>query len=148
MLENKLSDKKRLAFTLLSDLGLILFFFGLVRYLVAGADGLGTVVLSGAFLITAVCAILMLTGVISLISQIVRKIGRRITKRQLITGYAFPVFSSLAAFLSTLTAVVLDILFRYETGVCLVAQCEMCIGAFICFLFVLPIYRGFNRVKS
>ena len=130
----KISDKQRLILTLCAVPGLILFFVGLTTYMLNGAEGLETVVISALFLLTALCIPVILTGAAALICQRIKGIGRELTPRQLMLGVKFSAYGSLGAGLLTLTALFLDFLFHYEGGMCMLAQGEMSLGALILFL--------------
>lgn len=145
MYESQISNKNRLILGLLSDIGWILFFTAIVLYMTSGADGLGTVAVSAFFLLTLLSAVIVLIGIVALIVQRVKKLSRRISRRQLITGYGFTVFGALAGCVFSLCSVVIDLIFQYETGICFAAQCLMCAGALLCFVFSLPILRSFKK---
>ena len=142
--ETQISDKKWLTLRLISDVGWLMYFAGMALYMISGADGLGTVILSATFLLGWLCILAMLIGIIELVSQRIRKLNRRLKKSQLVSGFGFVVYGSLAGCLLSAASVVTDILFGYETGMCLAAQCVMAAGAFICFAFGLPIMRSFK----
>ena len=130
---------------LLSDIGRILLFAGIVLYMANGADGLGTIVISALFLITLLSAVFVLIGVIALITQRIRKIGRELTKRQLTVGFGFAVFGALIAAAAATGSVFVDVFWHYETGICFVSQCMMAAGGLICFIFGYPIFRSFKK---
>ena len=69
MYESKISDKRWLILGLLSDIGWIMLFAGIVMYMANGADGLGTVAISALFLVTLLSAVFVLFGVIALITR-------------------------------------------------------------------------------
>lgn len=142
--ESKISGKKRLTLGLISDIGWLMYFAGMALYMLNGADGLGTVILSATFLLNWMCILVMLVGIIALISQRVRKLNRRIKKSQLVTGFGFVIYGALGGFLFSAASAVIDLLLRYETGMCFAAQCVMAAGALVCFVFGLPIMRSFR----
>lgn len=144
MVETKLSDGKWLALGLISDVGWLLYFAGFTLYLLSGADGLGTVILSAAFLLNAAAALSVLTGIVELISQRIRKLDRRLKKSQVIMGFGCCVCGGLAGGLVSLFSAAVDLLFHYETGMCFAAQCMMAVGGLLCFGFGLPIWRSFR----
>ncbi len=139
-----ISDKKWLTLGLLSDLGWIAYFVGFALYLINGADGLGTVVLSVTFLLNCLCVLAVAVGIIEIISQRIRRLSRTIGKGDLIFGFGFAVFGALAGFLLTGASAVIDVLLQYETGMCFAAQIIMAVGALVCFAFGLPIMRSFK----
>ena len=139
-----ISDKKWLTLGLLSDLGWIAYFVGFALYLINGADGLGTVVLSVTFLLNCLCVLAVAVGIIEIISQRIRRLSRTIGKGDLIFGFGFAVFGALAGFLLTGASAVIDVLLKYETGMCFVSQIIMAVGALVCFAFGLPIMRSFK----
>lgn len=145
MYESKISDKRWLILGLLSDIGWIMLFSGIVMYMVNGADGLGTVAISALFLITLLSAVFVLIGVIALITQRIRKIDRVLTKRQLVISFGFVVFGALTAAAASMGSVFVDALWHYETGVCFIARCLMYAGGLICFAFGYPIFKSFKR---
>lgn len=144
MYESNISDKKWLTLGLVSDVGWLMYFAGLALYMLNGADGLGTVIISALFLLNGLCVLAVLVGIIELILQRVRKLSRRLKRSQLVIGFGLVVYGALGGFLFTGASVVIDILFGYEIGMCLAGQCLMAAGAFICFAFGLPIMRSFR----
>lgn len=144
MYESNISDKKWLTLGLVSDVGWIAYFAGLALYMTSGADGLGTVIISVLFLLNCLCGLAVLVGIVALILQRVRKLSRRLKRSQLVIGFGLVVYGALGGFWVSGAAVVIDILSRYETGLCFAAQCVMAAGAFICFAFGLPIMRSFR----
>ena len=145
MYESKISDKRWLILGLLSDIGWIMLFAGIVMYMANGADGLGTVAISALFLVTLLSAVFVLFGVIALITQRMRKIDRVLTKRQLVISFGFVVFGALTAAAASMGSVFVDALWHYETGVCFIAQCLMYAGGLICFAFGYPIFKSFKK---
>ena len=139
-----ISDKKWLTLGLLSDLGWIAYFVGFALYLINGADGLGTVVLSVTFLLNCLCVLAVAVGIIEIISQRIRRLSRTISKRDLLFGFGFVIYGALAGFLLTGVSAVIDVLLQYETGMCFAAQIIMAVGALVCFAFGLPIMRSFK----
>lgn len=146
--ESSISDKKRLTLGLLSDVGWLMYFAGMAIYMINGADGLGTVVLSVTFLLNWLCILAILVGIIGLISQRIRKLGRRLTKSQLVIGFGLIICGSFAGFLFSGAAAAMDLLFHYETRICFASQCMMAAGALVCFAFGLPILRSFISVEK
>ena len=142
-----ISDKKWLTLGLLSDLGWIAYFVGFALYLINGADGLGTVVLSVTFLLNCLCVLAVAVGIIEIISQRIRRLSRTIGKGDLIFGFGFVIYGALAGFLLTGVSAVIDVLLQYETGMCFAAQIIMAVGALACFAFGLPIMRSFKPEK-
>ena len=140
----KLPDKQWLMLGLISDLGWIAYFAGFALYMISGAEGLETVILSALFLLGGLCVLTVLVGIIELISQRVRQLDRRLKRIQLVTGFGFVIYGSLAGFLLSTAAVFTDIIGGYETGMCFTAQIIMAAGALICFAFGLPIMRSFK----
>ena len=61
-----LENKKRLFFSLLASCGLILFLASLSVYMINGAEGLDSVVISACFLLTALSAIVILSRRVSI----------------------------------------------------------------------------------
>ena len=141
---SNISDKKWLTLGLLSDVGWIAYFVGFALYMLSGADGLGTLVLSVTFLLNCLCVLAVAVGIIEIISQRIRRLSRTIGKGDLIFGFGFAVFGALAGFLLTGASAVIDVLLQYETGMCFAAQIIMAVGALVCFAFVLPIMRSFK----
>ena len=119
---------------------------GLVLYLMNGADGLGTVAISAAFLPTVTAAAFLLIGAVCLLIQRIRKSGREKSKKQLVTGCGFLAYAAMTAAVCTSVSVILDAVFGYETVMCFIAQCVMCIGGWLCFLFFLPILRSYKAI--
>ena len=142
-----ISDKKWLTLGLLSDLGWIAYFVGFALYMINGADGLGTVVLSITFLLNCLAVLAVMIGIIAVISQRIRKLSRTISKRDLLFGFGFVIYGALAGFLLTGVSAVIDVLLQYETGMCLASQIMMAVGALVCFAFGLPIMRSFKPEK-
>ena len=139
-----ISDKKWLTLGLLSDLGWIAYFVGFALYMINGADGLGTVVLSITFLLNCLAVLAVMIGIIAVISQRIRKLRRTINRSDLISGFGFTIYGALAGFLITGVSAVIDVLMKYETGMCFAAQIIMAVGALVCFAFGLPIMRSFK----
>ena len=139
-----ISDKKWLTLGLLSDLGWIAYFVGFALYLINGADGLGTVVLSVTFLLNCLCVLAVAVGIIEIISQRIRRLSRTIGKGDLIFGFGFVIYGALAGFLLTGVSAVIDVLMKYETGMCFAAQIIMAVGALVCFAFGRPIFKSFK----
>ena len=129
---------------LLSDLGWIAYFVGFALYLINGADGLGTVVLSVTFLLNCLCVLAVAVGIIEIISQRIRRLSRTIGKGDLIFGFGFVIYGALAGFLLTGVSAVIDVLLQYETGMCFAAQIIMAVGALVCFAFGRPIFKSFK----
>ena len=142
---SNISDIKWLTLGLLSDVGWIAYFVGFALYMLSGADGLGTLVLSVTFLLNCLCVLAVAVGIIEIISQRIRRLKRTIGKGDLVCGFGFVVFGSLAGFLLTGVSAVIDILLKYETGMCFVSQIIMAVGALVCFAFGLPIMRSFRK---
>ena len=139
-----ISDKKWLTLGLLSDLGWIAYFVGFALYLINGADGLGTVILSVTFLLNCLAVLAVMIGIIGIISQRIRKLSRTISKRDLLFGFGFVIYGALAGFLLTGVSAVIDVLLQYETGMCFAAQIIMAVGALVCFAFGRPIFKSFK----
>ena len=146
--ETHLSKGKRLTLGLLSDAGWIAYFTGLALYMINGADGLETVVLSALFLFNCLAVVAVAIGLIALMIQRIRKSGRRMTRGQRIAGFGLVTGGSLAGFLLCMAAIVIDLLFGHETGVCFVSQIIMASGALLCFAFGLPIMQSFRPVEA
>ena len=142
--ETGISKSKWLTMGLVSDAGWIAYFTGFALYIINGADGLGTVVLSALFLLNCLAVISVVIGIAELISQRIRKLSRRLSPLQLAVGFGFVVFGSLAGFLFSAAASVIDLLSGYESGMCFAAQIIMASGAVVCFAFGLPVLRSFK----
>ncbi len=140
----ELSGAKWLTLGLLSDFGWIAYFVGFVLYMANGADGLGTTALSVTFLLNCLCVLAVMIGIIEIISQRIRKLRRTIQKGDLIFGFGFVVFGSLGGFLSSGASAVMDILMKYESGMCFASQLLMTVGSLVCFAFGLPVLRSFK----
>ena len=89
-------------------------------------------------------ALSVLTGIVELISQRIRKLDRRLKKSQVIMSFGCCVCGGLAGGLVSLFSAAVDLLFHYETGMCFAAQCMMAVGGLLCFGFGLPIWRSFR----
>jgi hypothetical protein len=146
--ETHLSKGKWLTLGLLSDAGWIAYFGGLALYMINGAGGLGTVALSALFLLNCLAVVAVAAGIIALISQRIRKLGRRLTRGQLCRSFGLVIYGSLAGFLCSTAAVVIDLLFGFETGICFVSQIIMGVGALLCFAFGLPIMKSFRPAEG
>lgn len=146
--ETHLSKGKWLTLGLLSDAGWIAYFTGLALYMINGADGLGTVALSALFLLNCLAVVAVAAGIVILIFQRIRKLGRRLTRGQRIAGFGLVTGGSLAGFLLCTAAVATDLLLGYETGACFVSQIIMATGALLCFAFGLPIMKSFRPVEA
>ncbi len=140
----KLSDNKRLTLGLISDAGWIAYFTGFGLYLTNGADGLGTVALSVTFLLNCLAVLAVFVGIIEILSQRIRRLNRTVQKGDLIFGFGFVVYGALGGLLVSGASAVIDILLRYETGMCFASQIIMAAGALVCFAFGLPIMRSFK----
>ena len=143
-----LSGKKWMTLALLSDAGWIAYMTGFVLYMTNGAVGLETVVLSATFLLNCLAALAVMIGVLAIIFQRIRKLSRRIQKRSLIFGYGFAVFGSLTGCLVSGSAVIIDMVWHYETGICFASQMIMSVGSLVCFAFGLPVMKSFRPVEE
>ena len=83
-----LENKKRLFFSLLASCGLILFLASLSVYMINGAEGLDSVVISACFLLTALSAIVILIGA----GVSARERYSRCLRLQFSFGRVFPLF--------------------------------------------------------
>ena len=141
---SNLSAKKRLTLGLLSDAGRIAYLTGFVLYLTNGADGLGTVALSATFLLNCLAVLAVVVGIMEILSQKIRKLNRTIKRGDLIFGFGFVVFGALGGCLLCGASAVIDILLKYETGMCFASQLLMTVGSLVCFAFGLPVLRSFK----
>ena len=115
---------RQLRLALLSRLGGLLFLLSLAFYMLCGADGLGTVVISALFLLTVPAAVSVAAG---FLLPVIRK-GQAAVNRPL-------VFGALAGGVTSLAAAVTGGLLRYESGLFLAAWIAMCAGCVICVMF-------------
>lgn len=136
-----MTEKKQFTCTVISLIGAVILLLGIVLYMVSGANGLGTVIISVTFLLTLFSTLLMLIGIAVLIAQKVRKISRPLTKKQLVCGFGFKVFGALAAGVAALVAVIADLWLHCEAGIFLSCQMVMCVGGLVCFAFGLPLFK-------
>ena len=143
-----ISDKKRMMLGSVAMFGWLASIGGLIFYMVSGAEGLGTVVLSVIFLFNCLSVLFVLIGLIEIISQRIRKRTRTISKGNLIFGFRFAVFGSLAGFVCSGAAVLIDFIWLYEGGACFAAQCVMADASLVGFAFGLPILRSFKLEKE
>ena len=146
--QSHLSGKKRLTLELLLDAGWAAYLTGFALYLTNGADGLGTVALSATFLLNCLAVLAVVVGIIGMIAQRIRGINRTVQKGDLIFGFGFVIFGALGGFLLSGASAVIDIVLKYETGMCFAAQIIMAAGALVCFAFGLPILRSFKSEKA
>lgn len=114
------SNQKRRLLTAGMFVGCAAVPVGLAVYMLGGADGLGSVAVSVCFLLTAAAALVILTGGVSSVVRPKKPFGIRLM-----------MFGALAAGISTFAAVVFDLLFGYEGGMCFGAQCVMCVGSWL-----------------
>ena len=127
-------DQNQKVMNLISGCGAVILYAGLAVYMCNGAVGLGTVILSATFLFTLTASVLLLIGMIVRIILYLRRPGEKPAKRQNVFGNGFMSFGALIAGVCTATAVLVDLLFHDETGICFIAQCMMCCGSWLCFI--------------
>ena len=134
-----LENKKRLFFSLLASCGLMLFLASLSVYMINGAEGLDSVVISACFLLTALSAIVILIGAGVSASQKLRGITRKLGKRELITGLGFLTYGSLAGAIFTLPAAAIQL----WQGFSPILYGLMCLGCTVSFVFELRVLKSF-----
>ena len=145
MYECRLPEKKRRLFTVLSDIGRMILFAGVLLYMACGADGLGTVIISATFLLTLLACAFALVGMIVMIFRRLKRIDCIVTKKQLVCGFGFTVYGALAAGVFSLVSVIADLALHCESGIFLMTQCVMCAGGWLCFAFGLPILKACKK---
>lgn len=102
MYESKISDKKWWVFGLLSDIGWIAFYIGLIFYVVK--IGIPLSFQGVLYILLLACGIVILRGIVEIIDERKHKLGRLLPKKRLLRGFGCVVYGSLAGTVTALIA--------------------------------------------
>lgn len=145
MYESKISNKKWRVLGLLSDIGWIAFYIGLIFYIIETGIPLSfTGVLS---IILLVCGIVILCGIVEIIDERYHKLDRVLPKKRLLRGFGYTVYGSLAGAVTALVALAACLVSKDATRSGILYMGLICLGAFICFIFGFPIFKAFKRIS-
>lgn len=145
MYESKISNKKWWVFGLLSDIGWIAFYIGLILYVVKIGIPLSFTGL--LYIILLACGILILRGIVEIIDERKHKLDRLLPKKRLLRGFGCVVYGSLAGTVTALVALVSCLVSKDGTQLGILYMGLMCFGAFICFIFGFPLFKAFKKIS-
>ena len=128
--------EKKTVLEIISVIGAFVLFAGVAVYILIGAVGKGTIVVSATFWMTLISACFMLIGLIFRLILYVTKATERVSYNvRNVIGNGFVAFGALIAGVCTLTALLVDLVLQDETGTPVIIQGVMCFGSWLCFIF-------------